>query len=194
MKPFQYNLKCVLLLSTFFFATGLCLAQDANTEIAGYYQQYRNFSFNTGISDLDIPATKLTGGGFSLTQNFAPWFGLWTQFNFYGSVEQPNLRIRVINNQQGPRWQTRQYGPFRFYVKGGLGFSHYSMDTPFGSLGDTKLSLSYGGGVQIWFSKSIGANLDLSQVFMGVPNLTNLEGRDKWDSGLTFSPGLAIRF
>ncbi len=192
MRYFLFASKCALVLLLMSFAAGNSLAQDeSNTEITGFYQQYRNFSFNLG-SGFAIPETHLTGGGFNITQNFTDWFGLFTQFSFYGKVGQSvGLPVRIINNQQGPRWQTKQHGPFRLYVKGGLGFSHFGFDN-IGS--DTKLSLAYGGGVQVWFAKSAGLTLDLSHVLMGLPNLTGAQGRDKWDSGLVFTPGVSIRF
>jgi hypothetical protein len=31
-------------------------------------------------------------------------------------------------------------------------------------------------------------------LIMGVPNVFDAEGRDRWDSGLTYKTGLAIRF
>jgi hypothetical protein len=192
MKYFLFTAKCALLFSMVLCAAAFCAAQDeGKTEITGFYQQYRDFSFKTGFSAYDFPATQLTGGGFNVAQNLAPWFSMWTQFSFFGSVTQPaGLNVRIIHNLQGVRWQTKQHGPFRVYVKGGMGFANYRFDT--GS--ETKLSLAYGGGVQMWAAKWMGLTLDLSHVVMGLPNLTNLDNREKWDSGLTFTPGLTIRF
>jgi hypothetical protein len=186
---------CALLIVISFVAVPV-LAQEHNTEIQGFYQTYRNFSFDTGAPGFVIPPTKLNGGGFNIAQNLAPWFALWTQFSFFGSAGSPSgLSVRVINNLEGMRWQTRQYGPIRFYVKGGLGFSNYSVDISGGNIGSgTKLALTYGGGAQIWMADWIGVTLDVSQVFMGVPNITDLPQRDKWDSGLTFTPGITLRF
>jgi hypothetical protein len=192
MKNILFTAKCALLLSLILCTTALCMAQDeSNTEITGFFQQYRDFSFKTGSSSYDFPATQLNGGGFNVAQNLAPWFSMWTQFSFFGSVSQPSgLNVQLIHNLQGVRWQTKQRGPFRLYVKGGLGFANYRFD--FGS--ETKLSLAYGGGVQIWAAKWMGITLDLSHVAMGLPNITDLDSREKWDSGLTFTPGLTIRF
>jgi len=194
MIKLRFTSKCVLLLSVVCCAAVLGMAQDeGGTEITGFYQQYRDFGFKLGegTSASDFAPQPLKGGGFGLAQNLTPWFALWTQFAFYGSVQQADgLKLRIINNSQGPRWQ-KNYGPLRLYVKGGVGISHYSFEE-IGS--NTKLSLSYGGGAQIWMADWIGVTLDLSHFVMGVPNLTDLEGRDKWDSGLTFTPGLTIRF
>ncbi len=169
-------------------------AQEQSTEIQGYYQAYRNFSYKTGISEIDIPETNLSGGGFTVAQNLAPWFAFWTQLTFYGSAEQPLHKVRIINNLQGMRWQTKLYGPLQLYAKGGLGFSHYSMDVAGSSLGEYKFSLAYGGGAFIWATDHFGIVLDATHTSSGVPNLTDLSGRDSWDSGLTLASGLAVRF
>lgn len=192
MKKIRLARMFVLFVSTLFCMAAITVAQDeGGTEITGFYQQYRDFGFKTGAAGIEIPASKLTGGGFSLAQNLAPWFAIWTQFTFYGKTgENIGLPLRIINNSQGPRWQ-KNYGPLRLYVKGGVGFSHYSFEN-IGS--NTKLSLTYGGGAQVWLADWLGVTLDLSQVLMGVPNLTDLEGRDKWDSGLTLTPGITLRF
>lgn len=194
MRTFQPAPRCVLLLSMFLCAAALGLAQEeSSTEITGYYQQYRDFSFNpgSGFEDLGVPSTSLTGGGVSVAQNLVPWFALWSQVTFYGSVGQEALRARVINNLQGLRWQTKNYGPIRFYGKGGVGFSHVNFKD---IGGEYKLSVAYGGGAHVWATEWIGVNLDLSHVVMGLPNLTDREGRDKWDSGLTYTLGLTVRF
>jgi len=168
-------------------------AQDYNTEVQGFYQTYRNFSFQTGLSAFDIPDTKLNGGGFVLAQNLAPWFAMWTQLSFFGTVEQPNISLRIINNLEGFRFQTKQHGPFRFYVKTGLGFTNYGVDLAGSSGGTTKFSWAYGGGAQIWLGEHFGVDLDLSHVFMGLPGF-DLPNQESWDSGLTYTTGLAIRF
>ena len=86
MKHIRFTSKCVLLLAVLFFAANTCLAQDeGGTEITGFYQQYRQFSFNTGVPNVVIPETELSGGGFGIAHDFVPWFALWTQFSFYGS-------------------------------------------------------------------------------------------------------------
>ena len=194
MKTFFMAIKSVLLISMILF-TAVHVFAEGETEITGFYQQYRNFDYKIGVSEADFPPTPLKGGGFSIAQNLAPWFALWTQFSFYGSVEHAGLRVRILNNQQGIRYQTRDYGPFRFYAKGGLGFSHFSMDIPgIGSAGDTKFSVAYGGGANIWMHKNFGVVLDLSHVGMGLPNLTDLDSREKWDSGLVYTAGLTVRF
>lgn len=195
MKYFVFTTKCVLLLSMVLFAAVFGVAQEErNTEIMGYYQQYRNFSFQISgnPTSTDVPATVLKGGGFSIAQNLAPWFAIWSQTSFFGTAQSSDglLTVRVINNLEGVRWQTKQYGPLRLYVKGGMGFSNFRM----GDIGsDTKLSLGYGAGAQLW-AKWLGLTFDASHIVMGLPNLTGANGRDKWDSGLTITTGLAIRF
>ena len=201
MKYCKIPCTCLLLGAMFGGMTVCASAQDeTSTEISGFYQGYRKFDFKTGISTADIQNTIMRGGGFYIAQNLASWFALWTQFTFYGSVENPDiygpyrLKVRVINNLQGLRYQTPQYGPFRFYGRGGVGFSNFSMDFSSGSAGTTKISFGYGGGAQIWATDFLGFNIDASHVIMGMPDLTGLEGRDHWDSGLAFTTGMMVRF
>jgi hypothetical protein len=190
MKVMKYVSLLLMVLCTALYVP----AQENDTEVQGFYQTYRNFSFRTGSEFFDITDSKLNGGGFSLSQNLAPWFAMWTQLSFYGSVEQPYIRIRAINNLQGIRFQTLQHGPFRLYAKGGLGFSHHSIDVIGSSYGEYKFSFAYGGGAQIWMSDHFGVVLDLSHVMMGLPTLFDLPGREKWDSGLTYTTGISVRF
>jgi hypothetical protein len=197
MKTLLFLTNSFLLLPMILCAVTICSAQDnQNTEISGFYQQYRDFSYKLSgtATSYDVPATTLKGGGFIFAQNLAPWFAFWSQTSIFGSVGQTSaLSIRAINNLEGARWQTKQHGPFRLYVKGGLGFSHFTLGGAVDG-SDTKLSLAYGGGAQAWFSRSVGLFGDLSHILMGLPNLTDADGRDKWDSGLTLTTGLAIRF
>jgi hypothetical protein len=186
--------KSVLFLSILMFAAINSFA-EGDTEITGYYQQYRNFSFKLGSSDdFDYSADKLKGVGFTVAQNIAPWFALWTQLTIYGTLEQPDKSVRIIHNLEGIRYQTQLHGPFRFYAKGGLGFSYYSFNIQGTGLSGTKFSAGYGGGTDIWLSKNFGLVLDVTHVLMGLPNLTDLSGRDSWDSGLTYTTGLTVRF
>ncbi|MBN2243752.1 MAG: hypothetical protein JW793_13785 [Acidobacteria bacterium] len=195
MRYSKMPLYCLISVAMVLGAAAGASAQDeTSTEIYGFYQGYRNFDYRTGIEEADILKAALEGGGFGVAQNLASWFALWTQFSFFGSVESPALRVRVISNLQGVRYQTRQYGPFRLYGKGGVGFTNFSIDTPIGSGGETKLSLGYGGGVQAWITDYLGLFVDGSHLIMGVPNLTDLEGRDKWDSGLAMTAGFSVRF
>lgn len=192
-----------MLLSVILCTAVYASAQDeeTSTEIQGYFRTYRNFSYDSGDSYYNFSSPmKLNGGGFSLARNFAPWFAMWTELSFYGSPEKDSFKIGIINNQQGLRFQTRQHGPFRFYVKGGIGFTRYSIDlvlaTQGFSYGDTSLSLGYGGGAQVWMNKNFGLVFDVSHTLMGLPNLlfADLPDREKYDSGLTYSTGFAVRF
>ena len=187
------------------FATG-GFAQDevaGTTEITGYYQQYRNFSFETGASALDFAPARIGGGGFTVAQNIADWFALWTQLTINGTTTQLvdggdgyiyENSVRIINNLQGVRYQTRQHGPFRLYGKFGAGFTHYGFNMLGYSLSGTTFSAGYGGGTDIWFSKHIGVTLDVSHIMMMLPNLTDMDGRERVDSGLTYTTGLTFRF
>ncbi len=195
MKHVLFTSKC-LLLASLILSTGICASAQESTEIHGFYQGYRDFSYKTGVEQLDVKDAKLNGGGFGFAYNLAPWFAMWTQFSFFGTVDQPTsaMTVRVINNLQGVRYQTPQFGPLRLYGKAGLGFSNYSLNLLGSGYGDTKFSFGYGAGAQLWLSRSFGVVLDASHVIMGLPNLTDLPEREKWDSGLALAAGLALRF
>ena len=201
MKYLKISFYCLLLAAMFGGMTVCAPAQDeTSTEISGFYQGYRKFNFNTGISTADIRETIMRGGGFEIARNYTSWFALWTQFTFYGSVENPDiyepyrLKIRIINNLQGLRYQTRQYGPVRFYGRGGVGFSYFSADYSTGTSGIAKISFGYGGGAQIWATDYLGFKVDASHIIMGMPDLSGMQERDRWDSGLAFTTGLIFRF
>jgi hypothetical protein len=177
---------------------GLCVCAPAqeNTEVYGFFESYRNFDYKTGFDPADFQDVNLNGGGGGIAYNFVPWFALWTQVSFLGSPENDQLSVRIINNLQGVRYQSPKYGPFIFYGKGGLGFTNYGLtfkDSGAG-YGSTKFSAGYGGGIQIWVNDYLGLVLEASHLLMGVPQVTDSENRDKWDSGLTYKTGLAIRF
>ena len=206
-------LKGILALATIgCFACG-CFAQDeiaGTTEITGYYQQYRDFSFETGMGEYGInnsfAPTTMAGGGFSVARNLAEWFAVWAQLSFYGTVNQwadygmvkVQNSVRIIHNLEGIRYQTKQYGPLRLYGKVGAGVVRYSLYD--GLISDTKFSAGYGGGVNVWFSKNIGLTFDASHTLLALPNLedlyenTKFQGREKWDSGMAYTTGLTFRF
>jgi hypothetical protein len=194
--------NCALLISMI-LCTALCvLAQDeTSTEIQGFYQSYRNFSYYSGDPYYSFSPMKLAGGGFTIARNLASYFAMWTQFTFYGSPEKDNFKLGIMNNLQGLRFQTKLHGPFRFYAKGGIGFTRYNIDMVLDNIAaysysDSSFSVGYGGGAQIWLGNHFGIILDVSQVHMGLPNLldADLPDREKWDSGMTYTTGLALRF
>ena len=193
-----YSSRFVLLIVAILFGTIYASAQETSTEIQGFYQTYKDFSFKlgTGLENLDLKPTRLGGGGFTIAQNLAPWFAFWSQTTFYGSVEGDFLKARVINNLEGLRWQKRFSGPLEVYGKVGMGFSHIGLSSVGGGDigGEYKLAVSYGAGAFLWMSQNIGLVFDASHLSMGVPNVTDAPGRDKWDSGLTLTTGIALRF
>ena len=196
MRYFKTPFCCFLLAAMILGSTVCALAQDeTSTEISGFYQGYRNFDYRTGYGEeVDIRKAEMNGGGFGIAQNLASWFALWTQFSFLGTTESPYLSVRIINNLQGLRYQTPQYGPFRFYGKGGIGFTNYSINLAGQSGGETKLSVGYGGGAQLWMADYLGLFVEGTHIIMGVPQISEFDDRDKWDSGLSLMTGIALRF
>jgi opacity protein-like surface antigen len=187
----RYMLAILLVLGS----AACAAAQDTSTEVFGFYQNYRNFDFKTGVSDLDLKKAALNGGGGGIAYNLAQWAALWVQLSFYETAEQPYLKIRAINELQGIRYQTRQYGPIRFYAKGGLGFSRYSVNASGSDLGSsTNFSFTYGAGAQFWMKRWLGLGLEASHLIMNLPQITDSPGREKWDSGLAITTSLAVRF
>lgn len=186
----------VLAVSLLWGMVSPALAQD-KTEVYGFFDGYRNFDFKTGSADMGYPAIKaadMNGGGGGIAYHYASWFALWTQVSFMGTAETTEFSARLINNLQGLRYQTPQYGPFRFYGKLGLGFTNYSIGISGNSYGYTKFSLGYAGGAEVWMTDYLGLMVEAQHLIMGVPNLTDAAGRDRWDSGLSYKTGLAIRF
>ena len=190
------------------FACG-CFADEiaGTTEITGYYQQYHDFSFEAGGRDYglnwDFTPASLSGGGFSIAQNLAEWFAIWTELSIYGMVEQQmsgyDRSVRLINNLQGIRYQTRQYGPLRLYAKFGAGiawhgFNLYYPQVGYVSMSGTTFSAGYGGGANVWLHKNIGITLEVSQVLNALPKLADVDDREKFDSGMVYRTGLTFRF
>ncbi len=198
MKSYMSGFRLCLVLATILFGALYAAAQDTSTEIQGFYQTYKDFSFKAGdgYEDLDIKNTRLGGGGFTIAQNLAPWFAFWSQTTFYGSAEGDAIKARVINNLEGLRYQKRVGGPLEIYGKVGMGFSHINLSFRSGDDigGEYKFAFSYGAGAFLWIKEGFGLVFDASNLMMGMPNLTDASGRDKWDSGLTLTTGIAIRF
>ena len=173
------------------------LASAQETEVYGFFEGYRNFDYKTGGEGYPfIKDAALNGGGGGIAYQYVSWFALFTQFSFLGTAEGDEIDARIITNLQGVRYHTPRYGPIEFYGKGGVGFANYNITDKFSGYeyGATKLSLGYAGGAQVWMSDSIGLMFEIQHLVMGVPNLTDAEGRDSWDSGLDYKTGIAIRF
>ncbi len=198
MKSFMFSSRIFLIVTTILLGAICASAQDTSTEIQGFYQTYKDFSFKAGngFEDFDIENTRLGGGGFTIAQNLAPWFAFFSQTTFYGSAEGANIKARVINNLEGLRYQKKVGGPLEVYGKVGMGFSHVSLSYKDGGDigGEYKFALSYGAGAFLWIKEGFGLVFDASNLMMGMPNLTDQPGRDKWDAGLTLTTGIAFRF
>lgn len=195
MKYRNRFVNSILLLSLVLGIASLASAQQ--TEVFGYYEGYRNFDFKTGGEGYPfIRGAEMNGGGGGIAYQYVPWFAMFTQFSFLGTAEGDEFSARIINNLQGIRYHTPRYGPIEFYGKGGLGFANYNVTDIYSgyTYGATKFSFGYAGGAQVWMTDSVGLVLEIQHLIMGVPNLTDAEGRDQWDSGLSFKVGAAFRF
>jgi len=195
MKYRNRFVNSILVLALVLGIASLASAQE--TEVYGFFEGYRNFDYKTGGEGFPfINDAAMNGGGGGIAYQYAPWFALFTQFSFLGTAEGDEFNARIITNLQGVRYHTPQYGPVAFYAKGGVGFANFNvMDKLSGfEFGSTKLSLGYAGGAQAWMNDSVGLMFEIQHLVMGVPNLTDAEGRDRWDSGLSYKAGLAFRF
>jgi hypothetical protein len=187
-------MKQFVILAVLLFSAGLCQAQDATGEFQGFYQRMQSFDFNSGSTSFDIRGAKLNGGGFGFLFNITDTFGFWQQTSFYRGVKQSGLALRPIIETQGVQL-SKEKGALSVYIRGGLGGVRHVLEMSGGTVGvDWGLALIYGGGTKIKVSEGLFWIIDASRITMGLPNLTNLQGRSKWDSGLLFTTGIAIRF
>jgi len=195
MKYRNWFLNSIVLIALLLGMTSMASAQQ--TEVYGFYEGYRNFDFKTGGAEAPaILNADMNGFGGGIAYQYTPWFAMFTQISFLGTAEGDDFNARIITNLQGVRYHSQQYGPISFYGKGGLGFANYNVTIKSDGfeLGATKFSLGYAGGAQVWMTDSIGLMFEVQHLIMGVPNLTDLEGRDRWDSGLSYKTGFAYRF
>lgn len=184
-------LRHFLLLTTLMSAAGICRAQSGELQV--FYLRAQGFDFRSGSAAFDIRGARLNGGGFGLSYNVTEWMALWSQAGFFSGVRQGDIRMNMISQLQGVAL-SRGRGAFRAFVKGGTGFARYVFEQP----GLTSVSygqaFSYGGGIQIGFTPSFFFVLEAAQLAVGLPNLTGVPGRDKWDSTPLITTGLAIHF
>ena len=171
-----------------------CLAQDTFTEFQGYYQRVQGFDFNSGTSQFAFKGASMNGGGFGFVFGLSPKFGFFQRTSFFGGVEQSGLTMRVISEVQGVQLM-REAGPFDFYAKGGLGFNRWVFEE-FGSTTgvDYGMALVYGGGAEAKLKEGTYLVLEATRMTTGLPNISGLPGRSKWDSSWLITTGIAFRF
>jgi len=183
-------MKKWMIVAVMMFGTEVCLAQDSGGEFQGFYQRVQSFNFNSGDPIFNVQNGNTNGGGFGFVYNITPVFSLFQQTSFFGGFEQSGLKMRLITEAQGVRL-SKGTDAILFYAKGGVGFNRYVLE----NLGiDYGTAFILGGGAEIRMTEGLYLLLEATNLTMGLPNLTNLPGRSKWDNALLFTTGIAIRF
>jgi hypothetical protein len=171
---------------------GIGLAQSTG-EFQGLYQHISGLTFNSGSPSIfDIENASTNGGGYAISYNLDPHFGVFQQMGFFGNVSDNGYNVRLITELQGFQ-VTKSKGPFELYAKGGMGISIWSFS---GNLSgsSSNFALNYGAGAEVKMTDSLYWVVDASRLTTRVPNLTDLPGRTGWDSSWIFSTGIAIHW
>ena len=184
-------MKRLTIAAVLLWFSGICAAQDRG-EIQGLYLRIQGFTFNSGSSNFDIENASTNGGGYVYVQHITDKFGLFQQMGFFGGAEQNGIKLRLLTEFQGMR-VNKKAGPLLLYAKGGLGFTRYSFSGAL-SGGSYHFALNYGGGTEIKVKEGLGLVLEATRLTMGLPNLTGLENRSKWDNSWQLATGIAFHF
>jgi hypothetical protein len=188
------NLLPVLFL---LFGCNICLAQyGPQGQLDLYYQRVQGFDYRSGSSSFDIEGANLNGGGFGIGYNLTDVFSIWTQTSFYTGAKQGDLDLKFINQIQGIKLTKRDLGSVNLFVKGGMGFARYVFKQE-GFSGESVFfsqTFNYGGGAEIGIGEGIYFFVELSQMSMGLPNITGSPDRDKWDSNILITSGISLFF
>lgn len=174
------------------WGSGSCLAQDTRGEIQGLYFRIQGFNFNSGSPIFNVDSVAINGGGYGVVYHITDKFGLFQQMGFFGGPEQNGLKIKLITEFQG-MMVTKKAGNFDFYAKGGLGFTRYVFSGAL-SGADGALALLYGGGVKVPVKEGLKLVFEADRITQGLPNLTDLPGRSKWDHSWHLATGIAFQF
>jgi hypothetical protein len=189
MRRFAVATALLLVSST------LALAQEfSEGELHVFYQRVQNFDFNSGDPSFSFSGKGFNGGGFGFVYNLNAWAGIFTQMSFLGGVEQGGLKMRMINEAQGLKLTKREVGPLNLYAKGGIGFVRHVFSVQGSETADYGTSFVFGGGTEVKIKEGMALVLDVSNCAISLPQLTYYSDRDKWDSSLMFTTGIAFQF
>jgi len=177
-----------------FWSAGAVAQGNPQYELRGFFQQDRAFSLWSGSPDFDIQGARSKGGGFGFALTPAEWFALWTEVSFFSGVRQGDYTLSFLVETQGLRYSTAWRGPFRVYGRGGVGFARFAFEGPGFAAAYYKMSLVYGGGAEVRLSDPVSFFVDASALTMGLPELTAVPGRDKWDTSILLGFGIAVKF
>ena len=186
--------RLLMLLIVLGLAGGVCLSQPeySETEMMGFYQRVQGFDFQSGAEGFEFQNEGFNGGGFGFAYNFKHWLGLFQQTSFLAGVEQSGVKLRMINATQGLKLTKRGLADekLNLFAKGGIGYVHHVFSTGGQEFGDSNMSFTFGGGAEIKMKEGIWLVLDGSRMAMGLPQVSLVEDRDKWDSSWVFTTGV----
>jgi hypothetical protein len=185
-------MKRLTIVAILLWGSGICLAQDSRGEFQGVYLRIQGFTFNSGSAAFDIENASINGGGYVYVQHITEKFGLYQQMGFFWGAEQNGIKVRLVTEFQGMQ-VNKKAGPLILYAKGGLGFTRYLFSGAF-SGASYGFALNYGGGTEIKIKEGLNLVLEATRLTMGLPNLTGVEGRSKWDNSWQLATGIAIHF
>lgn len=163
-------------------------------EVRGFFQQDRSFSLWSGSPEFDIRGARAKGGGLGFALTPAEWFALWSEVSFFSSVRQGSYTLSFMVESQGLRYSTAWRGPLRLYGRGGVGFARFAFEGPGFAAAYYKMSLVYGGGAEVRLGDPVSFFVDAAALTMGLPELTAVPGRDKWDTSILLGFGIAVKF
>jgi hypothetical protein len=190
--------RLLIVVTVLLFVGNLCLAQPEYSEVEfqGFYQRIQGFDFQSGAVGFEFENEGFNGGGFGFVYNVSPWLGIFSQTSFLAGVEQSGIKLRFINQTQGAKVTKRGLvgESVNVFAKGGIGFVRHVFDA-FGQQSiDYGTSFTGGGGTEIKLQEGMWLMLDLSRTSLGLPRLTNVPGRDKWDSSWAITTGVSFQF
>lgn len=187
--------RIVVLFFCWLAFSGLSLAQSSpQGEIQLYYQSVQGFDFDSGTPLFSISDEDFQGGGFGFVYNLNSWFGLWSQSTFFGGVEQNEISLKLINQMQGVKLTARDLGPINLFGKGGMGFTRFVFETPTFETVRFGTSFNFGGGIEYVLKEGLLLIVEGTQMSMSLPDISGLPDRDKWDSNLLVTVGIAFQF
>ncbi|MGH9338292.1 MAG: outer membrane beta-barrel protein [Acidobacteriota bacterium] len=166
-------------------------------EFQFFYQRIQGFDYNAG-SGLLIDDGNFNGGGFGFVFNLNDWFGVYSQSSFFAGAEfaDAGVGVKLINQIQGAKVTARELGPLNVFAKGGVGFIRFVFDLEQFNQEQVRFAtgFNYGGGIEFPIGESLFINLELGQLIMSLPQITNDPNRDRWDNTVVISTGASFHF
>ncbi len=179
-----------------FGLTSLWAQDEPSGEFRAFYSTIPSFDFDSGAGLFRVSGDGFHGGGFGFAFNLTPWFGLFSDTEFFGGVKDSNSNIglKLINQTQGAKFTARELGNVNLYGKAGMGFARFVFDVAQQEAVYYQTSFLLAGGVDVPISESMYLYVEAGRRILSLPNLTNLPERDKWSGSLGLTTGIAFAF